>query len=173
MQTTFKQDVLHNRYTGDKLLIIRDTQSTGGRFLEMEAIYQTANNFVPEHFHPQQDEYFTVLSGRLMTRINGIEREYTAGECISVPARTPHAMYNAGSEEVHFRWQIYPALRSEDFFRKVYQATTIKNGKPGLVDTLLLLKEFQPELVITKIPLFLQPFIFRFVLPLLGKSSNK
>jgi quercetin dioxygenase-like cupin family protein len=171
MQTSLIQEVLYNRHTGDTLSIIKDATSTSGKLLEMEAVYQPANEFAPEHFHSSQKEYFTVLSGRLMTKINGTIREYRAGESFAVPAGTPHAMYNAGSEQVHFRWQISPALRSEDFFRTIYQATITKKGKPGLADTLFLLKEFRQEFVVTKIPVFLQPFIFRFVLPLLGKNK--
>jgi quercetin dioxygenase-like cupin family protein len=169
MQTISTPEVLYNRHTGDTLSIIKDSTSTSGKLLEMEAVYQPASAFAPEHFHPMQEEYFIVLSGRLLTKINGTIREYRAGESFTVPAGTPHAMYNAGAEQVHFRWQIYPALRSEDFFRTIYQSTTKKKGKPSLADTLFLLKEFRHEFVVTKIPVFLQPFIFRFILPLLGK----
>jgi quercetin dioxygenase-like cupin family protein len=161
--------VLYNRLTGDKLIIISSAESTGGEFLEMEAIYPSAGSFAPEHFHPSQDELFTVLSGKLMTRIDGVIREYQAGESFVVPSGTPHAMYNAGTENVHFRWRISPALRSEEFFRTVYRLASTHQGKPGLVDTLFLLSEFRYEFIITKIPLFLQRFLFRFGLPLLRK----
>jgi quercetin dioxygenase-like cupin family protein len=168
MQTTDTQEVLYNPHTGDKLIIIQNAASTAGKILEVEAIYQPAKEFAPEHFHPSQEEQFTVLSGKLMTKIKGITREYMAGESFVIPAGTPHGMYNAGKEAVHFQWKIEPALRTEFFFISVYQAASHQK-KPGLADILWILKDFQQEIVFTKIPPFLQPFIFRFVLPLLRK----
>lgn len=170
MQTTDTQDLLHNPHTGDKLLIVRDAASTSGKFLEVEAIYQPAAAFAPEHFHPSQVEQFTVLSGKLMANINGIIREYTAGESFTIPARTPHGMYNAGTEEVRFHWKIEPAMCTEFFFRQVYEAASHQR-RPGLADMLWILKDFQKEIVFTKIPPSLQPFIFRFILPLLRKRE--
>ncbi|MDO1444735.1 cupin domain-containing protein [Rhodocytophaga aerolata] len=168
MQATLTQEVLHNPHTGDKLIFLQDAASTGGTFLEVEAIYQPSKEFAPEHFHPFQQEEFTVLSGKLMTNINGTIREYTAGESFTIPAGTPHGMYNAGTEEARFRWKISPAFGTELFFKKVYQAAN-QPKQPGLADMLWIIKDFQKEIVFTKIPPRLQPFIFRFILPLLRK----
>ena len=172
MQTIETSEVLHNAHSGDQLIITQTCKQTKGKYLEVEAIYQPAKEFAPQHFHPAQEEQFTVLSGKLMTKINGIQREYQAGESFIIPARIPHAMYNASSQEVHFRWKIYPALRTEEFFRRTYQTfnnVKSKNGKPSIVDMLLLLQDFHKEFIITKIPVFLQAFLFKFILPLLRK----
>lgn len=173
MQLIETSEVLHNTHSGDQLIISKNSRQTKGKYLEVEAIYQPAKAFAPEHFHPSQEEQFTVLSGKLMTKINGIVREYQTGESFIIPVRTRHAMYNASSQEVHFRWKIYPALRTEEFFRRTYQTinkvNTNKNGKPSLIAMLLLLQDFQKEFIITKIPLFLQLIIFKFILPLLPK----
>jgi mannose-6-phosphate isomerase-like protein (cupin superfamily) len=172
MQPTDIQETLYNPHTGDKLIIIQNAASTAGKFLEVEAIYQPAKDFAPVHFHPFQEEQFTVLSGKLMTKIKEITREYMAGESFVIPAGTPHAMYNAGKEAVHFQWKIYPALRTEFFFRRIYELSSYQT-QPGMADILWILKDFQQEIVFTKIPPYLQPFIFRFVLPLLRKKKLK
>jgi quercetin dioxygenase-like cupin family protein len=44
---------------------------------------------VPEHSH--QEQWEIVLSGRLLLRMDGKEREYRAGEAFFVPAGTLHA----------------------------------------------------------------------------------
>ena len=44
---------------------------------------------VPEHSHEEQLEI--VLSGSVLLRMEGTEREYRAGEAFVVPAGTPHA----------------------------------------------------------------------------------
>lgn len=44
---------------------------------------------VPEHSHEEQWEI--VLSGGLLLRMDGTEREYRAGEVFFIPAGTPHA----------------------------------------------------------------------------------
>ena len=50
---------------------------------------------VPEHAHLEQWEI--VLSGSVLLRMNGQEKEFRAGESFFIPAGTPHsARVNAG-----------------------------------------------------------------------------
>jgi quercetin dioxygenase-like cupin family protein len=167
MQTAEKQKTFINPHTGDKLIITRATVSTSGRVLGMEAIYQQAQEFAPEHYHPFQEERFEVLSGTLRTKINGKVRDYKAGEVFIIPAGTPHGMYNAHQEPVHFAWEIKPALRSESMFTRLYEAlhtnTLDKKGRPSLKVTFYILSDFQQEFRLTAIPLFLQKIIFGFI----------
>jgi Cupin domain len=86
--------------------------------LEMEATYPGGGQMPPEHEHPRQDERFEVLEGAVRAVVGGVERRYAAGEAFEVPARTPHSM--AGDGPARMRWQVRPALRTAEFFERLY-----------------------------------------------------
>ena len=66
--------------------------------------------------------------------VAGEERRFEAGEHFDVPAGTPHQM--AGDGPARVRWEVRPALRTEEFFRRLYA--------PG-ADHAALFAEFAPE----------------------------
>ncbi|QHT66460.1 cupin domain-containing protein [Rhodocytophaga rosea] len=164
MQAAEQQKTFINPHTGDRLIIVKDTLSTKGSLLGMEAIYKQTKEFAPEHYHPFQEERFEVLSGTLRTKINGKVRDFQAGEVFVIPVGTPHGMHNAHEEPVHFSWEIRPALRSEAMFTRLYESLHTnkldKKGRPSLKVTLSILSDFQREFRLTAIPLFLQKIIF-------------
>jgi mannose-6-phosphate isomerase-like protein (cupin superfamily) len=86
--------------------------------LEMEASYSGEAGMPPEHFHPRQTERFEVLEGSMRTIIDGEERTYGVGEPFEVPARTPHQM--AAEGPTRMRWEVRPALRTAEFFERLY-----------------------------------------------------
>ena len=55
--------------------------------LEVEAIYGPEGSPPPKHFHPAQDERFTILEGRLTTKVDGVERELAEGRGPRHPPR--------------------------------------------------------------------------------------
>ena len=84
----------------------------------MEATYGGNGALPPEHFHPRQVERFEVLEGTIRAIIGGTERRYGRGETFDVPAGTPHQM---GAEEPsRMRWEVRPALRTAEFFERLY-----------------------------------------------------
>ena len=84
----------------------------------MEASYGGAGGLPPEHLHPRQVERFEVLEGTMRTIIDGTERRYEPGEMFEVPAGTPHQM--AGEGPARMRWEVRPALRTAEFFERLY-----------------------------------------------------
>lgn len=73
---------------------------------------------MPEHLHPNQAEHFEVLQGSVQTVIDGEECVYGQGESFEVPVGTPHRM---GAEEpTQMRWEVRPALRTAEFFERLY-----------------------------------------------------
>lgn len=89
-----------------------------GDLLEMDAQYEGAGLMPPEHLHPRQAEHFEVLEGEVRTIIDGVERTYRAGAAFDVPIATPHRMAAAGPTRM--RWQVRPALRTAEFFTRLY-----------------------------------------------------
>jgi len=108
-------------HDGFRLRLVRTGAETDGAVLEMEATYGGTAGLPPEHLHPHQTERFEVLDGAMRTVIGGVERRYETGESFEVPAGTPHQMAADGPARV--RWEVRPALRSEDFFAGLYGGT--------------------------------------------------
>jgi quercetin dioxygenase-like cupin family protein len=90
----------------------------GDELLEMEASYSGEGGMPPEHLHPSQTERFEVLEGSMRTIVDGEERTYGVGEPFEVPAGTPHQM--AAQGPTRMRWEVRPALRTAEFFERLY-----------------------------------------------------
>ena len=103
---------------GFRLLLVQTAADTAGELLQMEATYGGSGQLPPEHLHPKQHERFEVLEGTVRTVIDGNERRYEAGEGFEVPAATPHQM--AGDGPARVRWEVRPALRTAEFFERLY-----------------------------------------------------
>jgi quercetin dioxygenase-like cupin family protein len=86
--------------------------------LVMEASYSGEAGMPPMHLHPSQTERFEVLEGSMSTNIGNEERVYETGESFEVPAGTPHQM--AAQEPTRMRWEVTPALRTAEFFERLY-----------------------------------------------------
>ncbi len=112
--------------------------------LEMEATYGAAGFLPPPHLHPRQRERFTVLEGTMQTIIDGAERDYEAGETFAVPAGTTHQMAARGPARM--RWEVQPALRTAEFFERLYGEMTDGTQPPDSITAFF--DEFADELQI-------------------------
>ncbi len=88
--------------------------------LVMESRYEPHSLIPPLHYHPDQEEVFEVHQGILTVSMDGLEILKQAGESFTVPARTAHAMWNTGEEEVVIKWTVRPALDTPQFMQIVY-----------------------------------------------------
>ena len=61
----------------------------------------------PPHVHSREDEFFHVLSGEMRFYVDGEVFTVTAGECMFLPRRTPHA-FRVASEEIHMILLLVP-----------------------------------------------------------------
>ena len=129
---------------GFRLRLVRTAAETGGELLEMEASYPGTGVLPPEHLHPHQVERFEVLEGTVRAIVGGDERRYAAGEAFDVPAGTPHQM--TADEPARLRWEVRPAMRTAEFFERLYAAAA---GGPGGESIPELLAEFSDEFRLT------------------------
>jgi len=105
-------------FGGMKLLLVRTGEETDGELLEMEATYTGEAGMPPEHLHPRQAEHFEVIDGSMRAIVGGEERVYGPGESFEVPVDTPHQM--AAQGPTRMRWEVRPALRTAEFFERLY-----------------------------------------------------
>jgi mannose-6-phosphate isomerase-like protein (cupin superfamily) len=61
----------------------------------------------PPHVHSREDEFFYVISGEIRFYVDGEVFQVTAGECMFLPRRKPHA-FLITSEEIHVITFIVP-----------------------------------------------------------------
>lgn len=103
--------------------------------LEVEGVYGAGGSPPPPHFHPRQDEHFEVLSGSLLTKIDGSERTLQTGQTVDIPAGTTHQMWNPGEIEARVLWRTAPRGRTEEWFRAIdglhREGRVGSNGMPG------------------------------------------
>jgi quercetin dioxygenase-like cupin family protein len=86
--------------------------------LAMEGEYDGDGGMPPPHLHPRQDEHFEVLEGTIRAVIDGFEQRFAAGDAFDVPAGVVHQMAAEGPARV--RWEVRPALRTAEFFTRLY-----------------------------------------------------
>jgi hypothetical protein len=72
------------------------------------------------------------------TVIAGVDRSYEAGSEFEVPPGTPHQMRADGPSRL--RWEVRPALRTADFFERMYTAPP-----QGAEEGAAFLREFSAE----------------------------
>jgi quercetin dioxygenase-like cupin family protein len=113
--------------------------------LEVEVTY--GNGRPPlAHLHPGQEESFEVISGVIGARIDGIEREYRAGDRILIPRGAVHQMWNAGEGYARATWLTTPAGRTLEWFQALDElqrsGNVGKDGMPGPLAIGALLTEY-------------------------------
>jgi mannose-6-phosphate isomerase-like protein (cupin superfamily) len=102
---------LNNPISGEQITFKRTAADTDGEYLEIE-LRLAADGKVPgTHVHPEQEERFEVLEGRMRFRIGLKTIDAGPGEVATVPAGKAHKFANAGDGEAVARITVTPALR--------------------------------------------------------------
>jgi mannose-6-phosphate isomerase-like protein (cupin superfamily) len=135
---------------GQKVTVRTPAAQSGGGLLEFESEWAPVEVRPPAHLHPHQDERFEVLEGELTARVGDETRVLGAGEVLEVPRRSVHEMWNAGDVPCCARWQVRPALRTEELFAAMQTAREHRRtrgaGTVTPVGAAPILREFSDEL---------------------------
>jgi mannose-6-phosphate isomerase-like protein (cupin superfamily) len=144
------QREVENSVTGERIVFRVTAAESAGALLEFDDFWLRPEHRVAEHVHPKIEERWEVISGTVCFRIDGVEQTASPGDVVVAGAGTPHMSWNAGERPAHLRVQMRPALRWEDFTRRLFaaaqQGLTDDQGipKPRLLAELL--REFSEEL---------------------------
>lgn len=165
----YKNKTIWNPTTGQTIRFLKTAVETNGRFLEMESTFGTHSNEPPLHYHPCQDESFTVLSGELVVKINGQTKRFGAGTKFEVPRNTSHAMWNDSSLPVIVHWKVTPALNTENFFENTMglamDGKTNAKGMPNILQIALIAKKYDNIFRLSKPAFLVQRIIFSILTP--------
>ena len=157
--------VIDNPISGERIVIRKTGADTGGTMLAFD-LYLPPGGHVPAgHVHPEQEERFTVVSGRMRFRLGRRTIMAGAGESVVIDAGRPHWFGNPGPEVSHAQVEVRPALRMEEMFLAT-EALSQDGHLPGTrlprpSDLALVLLEFRRELAVPHLPPALAAMILR------------
>jgi mannose-6-phosphate isomerase-like protein (cupin superfamily) len=143
-------DELFNSFTAERIVFRKTAVETDGALLEMDDYWEAPGHRAPEHIHPQMQERWMVIAGTARFRIDGVERSAGPGEVMTAPPGVRHMAWNPGTEPVHLRIQMQPALRWEIFVKRLFSLLSgPAAGTPQARDSLLeLMREFPAEIAL-------------------------
>lgn len=165
--------VIDNPRSGERIVIRASAAETGGQLLAFDLFLPPGGHVPARHVHPQQEERFTVLDGRMRFQFGRRTRVLRAGESVVVPAGSAHWFGNPGPGEARARVEIRPALRMQELL-EASQRMSQRSHLPGThlpAPSALarILLEFQPELAVPHIPAFV---LRRFLTPILWLTDR-
>lgn len=147
---------LSNPATGERGVVRIAPSDANGRLLVADLFVRPGGAVSGEHVHPHIEEAFTVLSGRVALRLNGVERVAAIGERIVVPAGTVHDWWNAGDEEAHVVVEVKPGdrflLMIANLFGLAQDGLTDAKGMPRPLRLAVFAREFEDVMTFTNVP---------------------
>ena len=165
-----KGDTIVNIRTGQQMTFLKTWAETNGTQLKMECISPVTPEREKLHYHPHQENRFTVTKGQLLFTIDGKEQLASVGDIISIPKKLPHSFYNSGHEDAHYVQEFFPALKIdslfETFFALASEGKLDQSGSPNILRTALILLHFEKEIRLAHPNWMLQKIFFNLLAPI-------
>ena len=80
----------------------------------------------PLHYHPDQDEWWYVISGEYLIKVGDELYNAKAGDCVFGPRGVPHAFAKVGEQESKLIMLFQPAGKMEEWFNLVSDGVIAK-----------------------------------------------
>jgi quercetin dioxygenase-like cupin family protein len=166
----YSNKIISNLKTRQEIKFLKTTRDTGGRLLEMESTYHPKSVQPAPHYHPFQDEVFSVISGELTVLIDGRRWTLLPGDSIHLPAKKRHAMWNSSEKKTVVNWKVSPALDTEYFLETAMGISASDKsgeaGKPGILQVVLLARKYADVFRLSKPPFAVQRVFFYLLAPI-------
>ena len=169
-------DLYENRVTGERAVVLRGDVDGGGLSGLVHLTVKPSGAVVGEHVHPAINERFSVVSGRLQTRIAGTDRQLGPGEDALATAGTPHDWWNAGEVPASVLVELSPGgsvARFEAMIATLFglanTGRTNAKGLPSPLQLALTASEFSDVIQMTKPP----PAVQRAAFATLGAIARR
>lgn len=127
-----------------------------------------------EHVHPEQSEWWKVLSGELFVTFDGEEHTLTAGDEIEIPADTPQQHYNPSAEPTRVLFERRPALGTEPWAETLYTLAQVGKTKPDgtlRFPRLVTVVDEYPSTLLTALPVGVQRRLFALLAPVFRRAG--
>jgi mannose-6-phosphate isomerase-like protein (cupin superfamily) len=152
--------IIDNPISGERIVFRRTAADTGGEYLEIELQLVPDGKVPGTHVHPEQEERFEVLAGRMRFRMGLKTIEAGPGDVVTVPAGKAHRFMNAGEDTAVARVTVRPALEMERLFETAValaeDGRVAPGGMPKPLDLALFVRRFKREVRGPYSPGFLQ-----------------
>jgi mannose-6-phosphate isomerase-like protein (cupin superfamily) len=122
-------DEIDNPGTGERVVFRKTSAETDGAAVVVETFLRPYATGLRTHLHPAQEERFEVLKGSVGFQVGRRQLVAGPGHRLTVPAGTPHRVWNAGDEEAQVLSEIRPALRFEQLITALH---VLGSGRSGL-----------------------------------------
>jgi quercetin dioxygenase-like cupin family protein len=143
------RQVIDNPVTGERIVIRTSGADTGGELLAWEMVLSPGGRVPASHAHPEQEERFTVLRGRLALRVGGRSTTARPGDTVTVPRGTVHSFSNAGRVPVRVLVETRPALDMAALLATAAEMAKDQQARrarlPRLLDLALFMRDFEHE----------------------------
>lgn len=118
-----------------------------------------------DHVHPNQEERWEVVAGKLRVVVDGDERILTPGEEISLPSNVPHRHGNPTDSPARVIWERRPGFSDVEWAESLYtlaQRGQVKDeGVPGLLQLAVITDAYPDESVYAaSLPVSIQSVVF-------------
>lgn len=166
----YKEQVIYNPVTGQNIKFIHTSWDTHGQLLEMESTYTPKSKEPPAHYHPNQEEDFRVIYGKVKVRMDGKVTTFKGGESFHIPKGKVHSMWNESENKAILNWQVKPAMSTEFLlettFALVNDGKANDKGMPKFLQLVLTANRFSNVLRLTKPPYAVQKILFTLLTPI-------
>lgn len=165
----YKGKRISNPVNRQTIEFVTTAKDSNGEMLEMISTWQPHSPRPVEHYHPHQEELFTVLEGELTVKVSGRQYTLTKGETIKMSASTVHAMWNDSATPAVANWKVFPAGRTEHLLETgmemAAEGKINSNRLSGIVRGLLLARKYRSEFRLHRPPYFVQTILFFLLTP--------
>lgn len=169
----YKGKKINHPFNKQTIEFVTTAKESKGRLLEMIATWEPHSIEPVKHYHPYQDELFSLLEGEMNVVLDGKKIRLKKGDTIEIPANTVHSMWNESAQKAVMQWKVTPALQTEYFFENAMGlATDGKMEKADFMQTILLAQKYRKEFRLHKPPYIIQRLIFALLTPI-GLLSGK
>ena len=165
----YKGKIINNKKNGQQIKFIHTSDDSGGELLEMESLFQPHSTEPVPHYHPSQEELFTVLEGEISVRINGQVKILKQNDTLRIKKKQVHSMWNHSTSAAKVNWKVMPALDTEYFLENgvgiANEKKTNDQGMPGILQVALLANRFSNVFRIARPPYAVQKILFGILTP--------
>ena len=177
----YSNKIINNPVTGQQIRFILTGKETNGELLEMESTWRPYSIRPVLHYHPVQQEDFTVIAGELTVRINDTIKVLHSGDTLRIMANEPHAMWNDSHQPAVVNWKVRPAKETEQLLEigmgLANSGKVNERGMPPFMQSVVIANRFDNVIRLAKPPYIIQKIVFVVLAPfawLLGyRAINK
>jgi quercetin dioxygenase-like cupin family protein len=139
--------IIVNPLSGERIVI--GAQPAGSDHLAWELILAPGGRVPSSHAHPEQEECFTVVAGRLRFRVGWRRVTAGPGTTVRVPPGTVHHFANAGPGTARALVRTTPALDMAGLLQTAAAMArdqhAARRRMPRLGDLMLFMRDFERE----------------------------